>query len=256
MRLYFGLAKPTISVVCVSMRRSMLNNVIENFTRQRHPTSELILILHGVDELSKAERELLAMIGARYQCEDKSRSLGELLNSGFDSARGAAVVKWDDDDFYGSYFLDEVDYFCGRKSDVVGKGSWLAYIESLDQLFLRFPEGAFRDGSTLAGGTITAKRSRISSLRFPNQNLGEDQGFLQNARQIGIVPYSTSASNYVQIRRSCKDEHAWGISDAEYLTKSVFLANGRDFALCDRGDFGQDGSPDYRRWFSAALAAG
>jgi len=227
----------------------MLTNILENYTRQRHQSTELLIFFHGIDELSRSELSALELLGVRHYTAAASETLGSILNKGFALARGSTIIKWDDDDFYGSFFVDEAEFFLSKESTLVGKGSWFCWMEELDKLFIRFPDGAHREAQTLAGGTLAVHKSLLSSVEFPHQNLGEDQGFIKKAREAGVKPYSCSALNYVQVRRADKDSHAWAVSASEYLSKSVFLSDARDFSICDSGDFASWGIGGYARMF-------
>ena len=89
-------------------------------------------------------------------------SLADGLNLALEHANGEYFAKFDDDDHYGEHYLAA---WCrcvwlGTDAAVVGKQTYVAYLEGSDRTVVRFPGREYRKATRVIGGTIVADRSK------------------------------------------------------------------------------------------------
>lgn len=162
-------------------RRAFVAHSLRLFAAQDYPSRELVVVDDGADAVG----DLVAAIpGARYLRAPPGTSIGAKRNLACGTARGAVIVHWDDDDWYGP----------GRLSlQVAPILSGLADLTGLENRFvLELPAERFWTiGAALHqrmfvgdihGGTLAFRRELFErGLRYPSANLAEDAAFLRAA---------------------------------------------------------------------------
>ena len=128
-----------VSLIASTIRDKMMNNIFENFYRQKWEEKELIIILNNDDmdiEMGKKRSKVNENVTIYQLPEEKT--LGECLNFGIEKARYNIVAKFDDDDYYSPYYLTEaMRIFLTTDAQVVGKGKAFMYFEKQKLLTLR-----------------------------------------------------------------------------------------------------------------------
>ena len=152
-------------------------------------------------------------------------SLGQCLNCGITRARYPLIAKFDDDDYYSPYYLQEQMKALKRtKSDVIGKHACLVYLEATGQLIIRSPQEQHKPVIFVQGGTVLFRKSVTKQVLFPDRSVGEDVAFLRRCKRKGYRAFATSIYNYVYIRRKNKGSHTWKAKDQFYLKGSIPVA--------------------------------
>ncbi|MGF7059985.1 glycosyltransferase [Brassicibacter mesophilus] len=217
-----------ISVVVCTNRPGYLNNVFDNFINQKYEKKELIIILN--DNKMRLKNWLAKANEYNYPIRvfqiDENKSLGFCLNFGVSKAIYEIIAKFDDDDYYSSNYLSEsVKSF--KYADVIGKATTFVYFEANKTLAIRSPKRDNRYVYRLEGPTLLFKKEISNIIKFADKSLGEDIQFCKDCAKNGIRMYSTDRYNYVYIRHSLTDKHAWKISDEFYmkLCKVVGITN-------------------------------
>ncbi|WHY78267.1 glycosyltransferase [Neobacillus sp. WH10] len=192
-----------VSIVVSTNKVGFLENIFSNFENQNWETKELIIILNNdslilEDWVNRAEQTDHVTV---YQLP-QSVSLGACLNFGVNRAKYEYIAKFDDDDYYGPFYLTEaMNTFKKKNADIVGKRTYYMHNSLTKELRLRFPRREHRFISKVHGGTIMAKKEVFCKVRFANISLGEDVNFLYRCVEHGFKIYSTSRYNYTYIRR-------------------------------------------------------
>lgn len=224
LRLDDPLPEPAVSVVVPTSRPGWVSYALENYAKQSYARKELLLVLNNaefdVDDIRERTRSLPDVRVLRV---DGQPSLGECLNEGIRRAAGDYVARMDDDDYYGSAYLDDLAMaarFTG--AEIVGKGTYYAYMEGRDATVVRIVAKEHALVRRVAGSTLFARRDVLTRLPFKHQTLGEDNALLGDARSAGCRIYSADRFNYVVMRRRDRSSHTWRITDDD------FAANCRD----------------------------
>ncbi len=210
-----------VSVLCSTNRPTLVDAVVENFRRQRYGRRELVLVAHGDGFDDRALADALGdVVGSRWYRAPQAWTLGKCLNFGMEQCNERFVAKFDDDDLYGSEYLgDSLLAIRASQAAIVGKHSYFAVLERSNRTVLRFPGRECRFTSYLAGGTLVIDRQAIGSLRFPEQDIGEDQGLIRACLADGHAVFAGDMFNYVQRRG---DHNTWAATD-DYLSRGSLL---------------------------------
>ena len=217
-----------VSAICVSRRPEFLEHVHSQLARQNHEHIELIFVQNS-SAFSEAE------IAARFSefklkllSIPEEQFLADGLNAALKVASGDYVAKIDDDDYYGANYLSDsllaFDY--APTAGLVGKKSFFAYVEDVDQTVLRFPNQSYRFSRHVHGGTLVWDRRRLEGVEFEPVQKGTDTRFLNEVRRRGIRVFSTDPFNFVHVRYADKSRHTWKIDDDEFVSKAVKVGSG------------------------------
>lgn len=209
-----------ITVITSTIREENLNNVINNFERQNYDNKELIVVLNYRNpDISKLQYKLSNYNNITTLMLNPNKTLGECLNYGVSKSTFDFIAKFDDDDYYGSNYLNEsISQLVNNKADIVGKSCIYVYLKN--ELSLRLmnksKENIFIN--RVSGSTLFFKKNIIDNVKFQNVNLSEDNFFCKDAIDNGYKIYSTSKQNYCYIRDQHYN-HSWKIHN-DYLYKT------------------------------------
>ncbi|MGF9699371.1 glycosyltransferase [Paenibacillus sp. MABNR03] len=214
--------KQGVSIIACTKRQSYIKNLFHNFSRQKHPKKEMIIIVNN-DNIPLAPYQSLAkkIRNVHVSRLPERTSLGACLNYAIKKTKFNYIAKFDDDDYYAPYYLTEsLQTFQQTDADVIGKRSHYLYLRGSKNLILRFPQDEHRPVTLIPGATLVFKRDVLSHVQFPNRNVGEDDLFCIRSKRKGYKVYSAGRHNFVAIRRKNSSDHTWVISDKELLSHS------------------------------------
>lgn len=189
-----------IYAVCPFSRPEFLGNVIENFERQTCSEKRLILVENG-DAIGACEAQGfvpdILLTSQRHQSHAKNAGLDWITSNG-----GGWFSTFDDDDYYGPKYLEEV-LECSEKGDIVGKSNH--FVVGIDGHLRYFDLGiASQYGLEAHGATLSARAELCprfqdtgSSLfsRYVFRFLQIVPAFLrERSRDLGEFPLSFSYS--------------------------------------------------------------
>src|SRR5690606_39605886 len=98
---------------------------------------------------------------------DGSLPLGACMNLGLEAADGDFVAKMDDDNFYGTHYLDDLlDAFDYTDAGIVGKWAHYVWLRSSGAVVLRCPRSEHRYERLVQGGSMLLKADVARALRF------------------------------------------------------------------------------------------
>ncbi|HZH60004.1 MAG TPA: glycosyltransferase family A protein [Metabacillus sp.] len=209
-----------VSIITCTIRQRYIDNVFKNYHSQRFKDKELIIVLNKDNMDIKAWRQKAKMhANVRvYQVSEKL-TLGECLNFGIIKSKFPVIAKFDDDDFYSPFYLEEVESAFQRNvADIIGKTSYFTYIEK-EKLLLTLHKTENCYTNFVAGGTLVFKKEVWKKVRFGKEKSGTDVSFLKRCRRRGYKIYSTSKSNYTLVRRSNYKTHTWQITNNQIISK-------------------------------------
>jgi spore maturation protein CgeB/2-polyprenyl-3-methyl-5-hydroxy-6-metoxy-1,4-benzoquinol methylase len=224
---------PLVTILAATNRPDRLANLVDNVKRQIHPAIELIVLLNS-DAYDKASVET-AVEGferAKVFRLPESATLAECLNHGIDHLTGEYVAKFDDDDFYGPHYLTDLLLATSfTDAPIIGKRSFFCYVESSDEMAIRFPGRHQRHVEFVHGATLFVRHDVFDEVRFTPVRQGTDTMFLRECRAAGLRVYSADPYNFVHVRHADAAAHTWQISDDEFLSKCQVLRTGLDMGL-------------------------
>jgi cellulose synthase/poly-beta-1,6-N-acetylglucosamine synthase-like glycosyltransferase len=211
------------------MREDFMNNVFENYDRQIYDEKELIIVLTKSNmDLTKWLEKANSHKNVRVFQLNEGFTLGDSLNFAIDKSGYDYFAKFDDDDFYGPYYLkNSMDGFKHPNVSIVGKNSFYMYIKSHNALILvNDVQHAYTNW--VAGATLVVKKEVFNQIRFRSLNLAEDSYFVQDCNNNGLLFYAIDNSDFVAIRRN-PSEHTWDISDERLMDWGKFVAFTDDY---------------------------
>ena len=203
--------KDGFSVITVTNRYYCIENMIKNFLRQNFKHKELIIVINNdeisIDEINKhINKDLNISI---YKLPE-ARSLGFCLNYGIANSSYNTIAKFDDDDYYGPYYLDESNKaFVREKCYVVGKQKTYYYLEGYKKLLLKKIATENDYTKSIMGSTICFKREVFNTIKFKDISSREDYYFNSECIKNGYMLYSTSKYNHLVFKHSDINKHTF-----------------------------------------------
>ncbi|MDM5187513.1 glycosyltransferase [Bacillus sp. DX4.1] len=227
------------SIIAVTKREHFLENVFNNYEHQRYREKELIIILNNdamdIDRWQKKAQEIEHVRVFRLE---SSITLGECYNFAIPKAKYDYIAKFDDDDYYSPYYLEEA--MKGLKvsgADMVGKSTIFIYYFSNQMLTLFNEKKEFIKlcleeelyEKYLIGATFVFKKEIFPNVTFEKVNDGEDTLFLRACLKKGFKLYSTSKYNYVYIRYPNIRHHTSTFQEHKLFQKSTAVRRINNF---------------------------
>lgn len=235
---------PMISVLTCSRRPEFLSNVLGNISRQTWSNVELVYVAHEVsaengtvlggwedtgtshvDEQQFIDKcREFGITRYRYLRVASGVSLGEALNEAVSHARGKFAAKFDDDDFYGSYYLEDSFHTLRySRADLIGKKAMYVWLAKREKMILRHEncEHAWEDG--VSGATFFAQLDLFRKYPFGHVNRGEDSDLLNRLLADGKKIYSSDRFNFI-LNRHVR-QHAWSIDEEEFIKQGRVVSD-------------------------------
>lgn len=213
-----------VALICVTNRPENANVMLANLNRQFAPNREVVLVLNAPNFDESAIRHTLQTF-SRVTILERSPEvpLGQCLNVAMANTDARVVAKFDDDDCYGAHYLDEmVSALSWSGAAVVGKHSYLAYLDSENVSILRFPGHEWSFTGYVSGGTIVVDRDAVPNISFQHRTLGEDTSFIADIEKQGGLILSTGVMGFVQLRH---EANTW-VKNVEFRRNSSTIGSG------------------------------
>jgi hypothetical protein len=125
---------------------------------------------------------------------------------------GTHFATFDDDDYYGPGYLEEVSEAFELGFDLVGKSQYFIRFDESGRTLLLEGEGENAPARILAGPTISA-RIWPGMPRFRTLDWGEDNFFCMDCLAAGARIWSTSRREFVYRRRGGEHGHTYPLTD-------------------------------------------
>lgn len=223
---------PSKTIWCIVpfSRPEYAQNIFNSFAQQTYQNKKLCIVENG-DGVGTCKKHSLVpdllLSSGKHQSWAKNEGILKLRSLGYNDF----WTTWDDDDYYGPFYLDELSRNL-HKGDVIGKSKSFIKLSD-DNLYLMdtAPQNILLDKRWVVHGpTITARVQ--DSLLFEHQPFAEDLKFVDQMREQGADIYVTSKYNWCYMRGDSAN-HTWKISDDEFK-----YANSG--SLIDYGPFDED----------------
>lgn len=221
---------PSISTLVSTIRPQQIGHILSTVGKQVNVEVELVLLTHGFELDEKRLRAEALDYGIEnlvLLTQPRTTSLGECLNLAANSASGIYVTKMDDDDLYGSHYLQDqaaAHRFSG--ASVVGKQAHYMYLAERNATLLRFLEKEHKFTDLVMGPTIFTTRDMMKEVPFLKVGRGEDTNFLRGIAAAGGTIYSADRFNFVQMRSSSSQGHTWSVDETDLLATGVVSSFG------------------------------
>lgn len=212
-------SKPGVSIIACTNKINYIDNIFINYGRSNYPVKELLLIINN-NKISLDECKLKAANFKYIQVYqlDETCTLGECLNFGVAKSKYDYISKMDDDDYYGSNYLeDTMNVFKYTDAKITGKLTYFVYFEHNNTLGFMCKDWEYKNVFAVAGGTITAKKEVFASVKFRNISCGEDKLFLEDCHKSGYKIFSSDKYNYVLMRHKNLEDHTWKIHSEDFI---------------------------------------
>lgn len=209
-----------------------MNNVFANYKRQSYKHKEMIIVLNRDNmDINKWRRKASRYKNVSVYRVPQRYQLGKCLNYGIQRARHSIIAKFDDDDYYGRYYLVESVNKMRRKNvPVIGKNACFIYFEPQRALMLYRGSGQNQYRGLIKGGTLMFKKSVWRNVKFNERKLhGSDVSFLRGCRKRGYKIYSVSKYNYVCVRRKDISSHTQKTSTKKYMARCKLVRHTKRF---------------------------
>ncbi|WP_221563885.1 UDP-glucose 4-epimerase GalE [Alkalihalobacillus sp. TS-13] len=228
-----------VSVITCTMRDSCLENVFNNYARQKWDDKELIIVLTKAEmDLERWETEAKKHKNVSvFRVEDGS-SLGKCLNFAVEQTNYEIIANFEDDDYYAPEYLTEsVSTLEKTNADVIGKTTVFLFMPERKVLTIfnsnnehQYVNDQTRFGKQyLQGGTLVMKRHIFEKVTFRNQIKELDRLFCQDCVDKGFKVYSAGMEDFVYIRNDSGSGHTWKVSNDIILNACEVVAHTDDF---------------------------
>ena len=218
-----------VSIITCTIRKEFMNNLFTNYKQQVWKEKELIIILNKDElDLKKWRKKAAKYPNVRvYQLHEKA-TLGDCLNFGIEKANYDFIAKFDDDDYYGPYYLsNSMGAFQNKDISILGKSSYYVYFKNKRALMLiQNKENSFDE--TVAGATFIFRKEVYQKVQFEKRSRAEDYFFIEECKKSGYKIYATTKNDFAVIRHDT-DSHTWKISDEDFLEWGELISYTDDF---------------------------
>lgn len=200
-----------LNVIVPLSRPLMIDNVRANFERQRYQNKRLVVVQNGPG-LGACQRagfrpDVLIDICKAHQSTAKNTALEYLRSHG-----ESFFATFDDDDYYGPGYLEEIADGLDRGFDVSGKSA--IYIRFADnRIVFATQSGENCEAWNVNGPTISGVLTKDTPL-FEELIWGEDNNWLDKMAAMGAKFWSSSRNGFCWMRRGEMHGHTFRISDA------------------------------------------
>lgn len=200
-----------ISIITVTNRSYCINNLIENFLRQNIKYKELIIIINNNTISPNSYNAFISSYdNIQLYKLDENITLGSCLNFAINKCKFPIIAKFDDDDYYGPFYLNEVlDTFNKEDCHIVGKNKTFVYFEDNKKLMIKKIGIENSRVGTVLGHTLSFKKDLTDEISFRDLNIGEDRFFCNDALKKGYKIYSTSVYNHIVFKHKDISYHTF-----------------------------------------------
>ena len=228
-------AVPTVSVLLPSNRADDVIEAARQAAVQCDVDVQLVVGLHGSHMSHDLDEQLADAFPGNLVVQHlpDEMNLGQVLNALTGEADGELVSKWDDDDWYDRWHLNDLvaalEY---SGAAMVAKAAEFIYLEALDLTVRRFVTGSERRSTTVAGGTLLLARSDLERVGWADAPRRVDRLLIDALEEVGQSTYRMHGFGYVLRRRgSALGQHTWQAGDSYFLKQSQEQRRGLDLAF-------------------------
>lgn len=228
--------KNKISVICSTNRINNYSIILQNYNRQKYSNKELIIVfnldmnsnIQNIINNNKNSNIIIKQI-------DEKETLGYCLNRAINLSNGNIISKFDDDDFYGENYLQDMYYsMIISNADLVGKCAHMVYALETKELWIKFYKINYENytyqankWNFICGGSLFFKKYIYEKCKFKESNTGEDCYFIEQVKNNNFTIYASDFFNYCYIRDKCEN-HTYKTDLKSFLGSKSIMINKYD----------------------------
>ncbi len=220
------------SVVTVTCRYDKIENIISNYANQDLMDKELIVVINNNNiNISDFDSYVNSRDDIHIYKLSQDITQGTCLNFGIDKSKFKYIAKFDDDDYYGPYYLQEAyhAFNFNNNCQIVAKNKLYYYLEANKSLMLK-KGGRENSYSTRgSGSTICFKKTVFNFVKFKDINSAVDTNFYDDCAKYGFRVYLTSRFNHIVFRNSDINKHTWKVTSESLMTILKVVKNNTTF---------------------------
>lgn len=219
---------PGVSIITSTIRQRCMQDILDNYSRQKYSSKELIVILNRNNMNMDEWRGCAEKRGhVKVLRVDESKGLGECLNYAVENAEFDYISKFDEENYYGPDFTgDLMNAFSYTDADIAGKQTYFVYFKDSNTLALHEAGFENRYVSSMSDSAFIIKKSVI---RYMDGSKSEDAQFWKDCVARGLKLYSADRYNYVCVREASKTEHIGKATEEDLLKSCRFIACTEDY---------------------------
>lgn len=227
---------PAAEMICVSKRPENFPTILANLQRQSYSNLSMHLIWNvahrDAEHCLRVSRGKLPNL--RVSIVDETRNIGSCLNFGIRESDADYWFKTDDDDYYGSnYVEDGMNFFRTTGAPAMGKPFALVRFLDSNEVCLRshaagskltdllrsYPERPF-----VCGATLSAKVDSDVPLFSTEYRNSCDSKWMEAIRERGIWVFCSDIFNFVTYRGDAR-AHTWQVSNDQLRRAAKLVSN-------------------------------
>lgn len=199
-----------ISIITPTRKKDCIDQLMNNYYRQKYNNKELIIVIND-DEMNPKMFE-------EYVKKDKSIQvyqlpaklhLAECLNLAITKANYEYIARFDDDDYYGEEYLQEINLnFQTKACDIINKGSFYTYFKGNKTLLKRGIGKENKYGAEGGGATTCFKKEIFDNIHYVSIDRC-DSILMKACREKGYTLYSTTPYNFMAVRSMDTSVHTY-----------------------------------------------
>ncbi len=236
---------PKASLITPTFRREFIDQCIENFHRQNYPNKELIIIYNGNDTPTYEDLNLTDNSGnIKISSVPAELFAAACLNLGHQIANGDYFFRVDDDDYYGSNYIEDMIMLARCiDADLFGKPPSPISFENEKSVYIRnstFPLSIIETKmlqsvkQLIGGNSISGKSCFFETICY-NENVfgAADTNLLLSVKNdqkinIAIMDYF----NLVAQRRLNQESHTWKVDTEKLKHNSLVSYEDTELLIC------------------------
>lgn len=220
-----GRRKKSLSVLIATRRPELVEFWAMQLAAQRDVHFEVIAALHGPGFSEADEAVARNWLGDRLNVirAPRNQVLGDVLNQAAAVASGELLIKWDDDDLYGSGHLGDLERaHAWSGAALTGKPVRCLYFCDGDVTVQVRIGPAERYGSIVAGNTLCLSREVLAEAggwrKLPHT---VDSRLIEDVVRAGGAVYRASGFGHVVLRMNrSSHQHTWRLSRQQFDSRS------------------------------------
>jgi hypothetical protein len=217
---------PRVTMITVTKRPELLRSCLERFRRQIYHNKEIIVIVNCLISKYSLDAARTEHPNAEIQVIGKEINIGACLNLAIQHARGAYWFKFDDDDFYGPHYLEDlVNSFLYSRAVALGKPHFLTYLEGSDVTIARDNQNKERSrvfqGEYLCGATLAGKKSDLETAFSVRMRNGNDSLWVEELTTAGEPVIYADYLGFCVCRSTATHDHTWKLSDERLVSQGA-----------------------------------
>ncbi len=221
------------SIITPINKPNCIENAIKNYINQEIDRKELIVVINNSDiNINDFNNYIDKYKNIFIYKIDKPIKLGDALNYGINKSKYDFIARFDSDDYYGKFYLKEVDYtFKNHECDVVGKSKLYYYFEEFNKLICT--GGIINNySSKAAGATMCFDKKVFENIKFKSVSAGEDVLFFKDCIENKYKIFNTSQYNFLVFRSRDPNNHTWKMNTKQYIERCTEIKNNVKFEDC------------------------